>query len=325
MARKNAPRGNPAGFDPVFRKSLRAYLKKPGESQLGHAYELGRQAMAEGKSLTEIVFVHHQLLGEILAEISSPPERKQAGEAAAEFFAEVVSPYEMARRGFQEAVNGLRQMNETLEGEIKKIAYAVHDEAGQQLVAVHLAVAELARDLPEAHGDRIESIQGLLRSIESEMRKYSHELRPMVLDDLGCVPAIRFLAERMSERTNVPITVKANFSERLPGPVETAFYRIVQEALNNAAKHAKAKNVRVGIQRKGGELHCAVQDDGVGFDIRRANVPGQRKGLGMVAMRERVTAIGGTLTIHSAPGHGTRLLIRFPMESVNGNSNRTGG
>src|SRR5260370_13677263 len=106
----------------------------------------------------------------------------------------------MTQRGFQDAVKALRQLNETLEEEIKRIAYAVHDEAGQLLVAVHLALAEVARELPQAQQEQIGRIAGLLTQVEKHVRRDSHELRPTILDDRVWVPAIRFLAEVGSAR-----------------------------------------------------------------------------------------------------------------------------
>jgi len=116
-----------------YRSALSEYAARSGEAALRRAYELGRKAMTEGKSLVEIVTIHHEALQGILGE-----EKKEKGHgkllrASADFLAESVSPYEMAHRGFQDAVKALRQFNETLEEEIKRIAYAVHDEAGQVL------------------------------------------------------------------------------------------------------------------------------------------------------------------------------------------------
>src|SRR5207249_2046205 len=130
-------------------------------------------------------------------------------QAGSEFLAECLSPYEMAHRGFQDAVKALRQLNETLEEEIKRIAYAVHDEAGQLLVAVHLALSEMALDLPQPQQGQVTRIRELLNEVEMHLRRYSHELRPTILDDLGWVPAIRFLADGVSKRANIPIRIES--------------------------------------------------------------------------------------------------------------------
>src|SRR6267378_293865 len=156
----------------------------------------------------------------------------------------------MAHRGFQDAVKALRQLNETLEEEIKRIAYAVHDEAGQLLVAVHLALAEVALELPEPQQAQLARIKEMLNQVEKHLRRYSHELRPTILDDLGWIPAVRFLADGISKRANLPIHIEAPNPERLPSAIETTLYRIVQEALTNAVKHAKAGNVWIRARKE---------------------------------------------------------------------------
>src|SRR6266571_4082251 len=214
--RKKRPQAN---LEEEYASLLREYAAGGGEATLGRAYELGRRAIAERKSLLDLASIHHGAL-----------------RASADFLAECMSPYEMAQRGFQDAVRALRQLNETLEEEIKRIAYAVHDEAGQLLVAVHLALADMARELPKPQQEQLGRIKGLLNEVEKHLRRYSHELRPTILDDLGWIPAIRFLAEGISKRANLPIHIQTRISGRLPGPAETALYRIVQESLNNAVK-----------------------------------------------------------------------------------------
>jgi len=311
-----------ASFEDDYRSALSEYAERSGEAGLGRAYELGRRAMRERRGIVEIVAIHHQALQRILRE--GRKERRNDGllRASADFLKESLSPYEMAHRGFQDAVKALRQFNEILEGEIKRIAYAVHDEAGQVLVAVHLALASLAAELPDKQ-QQIRELEGLLNKVEQQLRRYSHELRPTVLDDLGWIPAIRFLAESVSKRTHLLIQVKAAFTGRLPGATETALYRIAQEALTNAAKHAKATRVWIQVRREDGTLCCSIRDDGEGFDIRAVHAKGKRRGLGLIGIQERLNAVGGTLSINSAPGRGTKLLIRIPLEDFNGDSSRS--
>jgi signal transduction histidine kinase len=311
-------------FDDAYRFALSEYATLGGEAALGQAYELGRKAMTEGKSLVEIVAIHHQAMQGIVLEAKNEKSHGELLRASTDFLAETLSPYEMAHRGFQDAVKALRQFNETLEEEIKRIAYAVHDAAGQLLVAVHLGLADLARALPKAQQEQIRNLEGLLHQVEKQLRGYAHELRPSVLDDLGWIPAIRFLAESVSKRTHLPIQVRAAFTGRLPGAVETALYRIVQEALTNAAKHAKATRVWIQVRRQNRDLCCSIRDDGAGFDVRAAHAGGKPRGLGLIGIQERLNAVGGTLSINSVPGRGTKLLIRLPLEGPNGDSRRPG-
>jgi signal transduction histidine kinase len=317
--RKRQP---PATFEEEYRSAFGEYAKHGGETALGRAYALGRRGISEKMSLIELASLHHQALNEMLADAQGASRHGELLTAAGDFLAETLSPYEMAHRGVQDAITALRHLNETLEEEIKRIAYAVHDEAGQLLVAVHLALADVSRELPERKKAEVGRIEELLNEVEKQLRRYSHELRPTVLDDLGWVPAIRLLAEGVSKRANLTIRVKTTIAGRLTGTLETALYRTVQEALTNAARHAKASQVWIRIDRRNRMLCCSIEDDGVGFDVRAVQSDGKRRGLGLIGMQERLNAIGGTLSISSAPGRGTKLLIQLPTEISNANSHR---
>src|SRR5262252_5783552 len=155
----------PVPFAEEYASLLREYATGGGEPVLGKVYELGRRAINEQKSLVEIASLHHQILRGLISGEKEETRRMNLLEASASFLAECVSPYEMAHRGFQDAVKTLRQLNETLEQEIKRIAYGVHDEAGQLLVAVHLALAEMARELP-ASQQPIARVEELLKEVE---------------------------------------------------------------------------------------------------------------------------------------------------------------
>src|ERR1700719_113894 len=305
----------PANFEEEYRSAFGEYTRSGGEAALGRAYELGRRPITEKKSFMEIAFMHHQAIHGMLAEAQGAARHQELLKAAGDFLAEMLSPYEMAHRGVQDAIAALRRLNETLEEEIKRIAYAVHDEAGQLLVAVHLALADVARELPERHKEQMGRVEELLNQVEKQLRRYSHELRPTVLDDLGWIPAIRFLAEGVSKRANLSIQIKTTVVGRLPGPMEIAVYRIVQEALTNAAKHSKASRVWIRIGKKNRIFCCSIEDDGVGFDVRAVQSDGKRRGLGLIGMQERLNGIGGTLSIDSVRGRGTRLLIQLPTEA----------
>jgi two-component system sensor histidine kinase DegS len=133
-----------------------------------------------------------------------------------------------------------------------------------------------------------------------------------ILDDLGLVPAIHFLAGAVSKRSNLPIHVSAEIPERISRSSEIAVYRVVQEALTNAVKHSQARSASVEIFRKDATLHCIIQDDGVGFSPESVQQAGKRKGLGLVAMQERLNAIGGTIQFESAPMRGTTIRLSLP-------------
>lgn len=286
--------------------SLAAYIDSPDEAQLGRAYELGREALAQGYSIPEVVALHGQALRECIGTGTLDPS---ALHLHSSHLAELLSSYEMTHRGYRDAIAGLRHLNETLEREIQRIAHALHDEAGQLLVSVHLALAELEQYVQPEEKHRLRGAQGLLRETEQQLRRLSHELRPTILDDLGWLPAIEFLAAGVSKRTQVQVEVRATVSSRLSSAVETALYRTVQEALTNAARHARAARVCIEVARNGDTLRCSINDDGIGFDPDRAG-----GGLGLKGMRERLSAVNGILQINSSPGNGTRILLQLPMD-----------
>jgi signal transduction histidine kinase len=300
-------------FSENYSSALDSYLTRQDETALRQAYELGREAMTRGTSLVELVLIHQEAFFLSFRKKTNRARVDRLAPLGNEFLAEVLSPYEMAHRGFQEAVSALRRMNETLEEEIKRIAYAVHDEAGQLLVAVHLALANLQRQSPPELKSDFENVNTMLKQVETQLRQYSHELRPTILDDLGLVPALHFLASAISARSSLPIRISATVKERLAPPVEIALYRVLQEALNNVAKHAHATSVSIDIVHQSNLLVCKVQDDGIGFNPALAQRAGRRTGLGLTSMRERVNSVGGTLEFDSSPGRGTSLVIRVPI------------
>ena len=286
---------------------LREYLERRDEAPLNDGYELARQAMVDGCGVLEMADIHHQALRRLWAE-SRPDERLLW--AAGDFFAECLSPFEMSHRGALEGTRALRHLNEVLEGELKRIAHALHDEAGQLLASVSIAVVDVASELPPQARIRFEVVERLLKEIEIELRNLSHDLRPTVLDNLGLVPALEFLAEKVAKRNGLDVFVTGDASTRLPAAVETALYRIVQEALNNAVKHADASSVRIELQRMPSKVVCSVCDDGVGFDVYQQQ---GAHGLGLVGIRERLNALGGSLHITSEPRRGTTMQADIPL------------
>lgn len=286
-----------------------------GESALHRAYELGRRALTEGLGILDVAELHHEALAAALSVRATPAQRAALVSRAQAFLSEVLSPFEMSHRAVGEANATLRRLNKVLEQDAKRIAHALHDEAGAMLAANHLAVAEAARDLPEAHGERWLAIRGLLNQTGEQLRRLSHELCPTILDDLGLQPALDFLSRGVAQRAGLEIALQGEWRRRMEPDVETAVYRAVQEALNNVARHARAKSVSVCLEHRSGCLYCAIKDDGIGFDVASVLARKGRHGLGLISMRERLGAVGGSLNIVGKPGRGTTVEMTVPLES----------
>jgi signal transduction histidine kinase len=214
------------------------------------------------------------------------------------------------RKQGEEALRGL---NARLEEQARRIAHALHDEAGQLLASVYLAVAEIARGLPTPARERIEQLSGLLDQVAEQLRRLSHELRPLILDDLGLVPALEFLAQGFSKRAGLDVTIEASIDRRLPPLVEIAVYRILQETLTNVSRHAQAGRVSVRLKHDARVISYSIQDDGIGFDSS-AVCPRDKTGLGLIGIRERLAALGGVLSITTGLGLGTTLEMKIPIE-----------
>ena len=213
-------------------------------------------------------------------------------------------------RSRTDAEQYLRRLNAGLERQARAIGQSLHDEAGQLLTAAYLALAEAARDLPEPAGERLLVVRQHLLAVEEHLRHVAHELRPRVLDDQGFIAALEFLAHGFETRHGIPITVRAAVTRRVPSPVEIAVYRVVQEALANISKHARATRASIRVATPIGALKCTIRDDGIGI----TNTARRRPGLGLHGMGERLALLGGTLVITSARHAGTVLLATIPLE-----------
>ncbi len=300
-----------ASFEVRYAGALAAYVNCPTEELLQEAYELGRSALVQGRNIPDLVSAHAKGFAAVLGEPETRRSPATMLRAATAFLAESLSPFEMTHRGYQDAIVALRHLNETLELEVKRIAHALHDEAGQLMVSVHLALAELEPAIPSGAAPLLRRVRDALARTEVELRQLSHELRPTVLDDLGWLPAIKFLAEGVAQRTRLPIRVHSDVTERLPSNIEIALYRVVQEALTNATRHADASCMHIEISRKADRLCCLISDDGTGFDPQVSATNG---GLGLKGMHERMRAVNGQLRIDSRPGYGTQIRLYLPLE-----------
>lgn len=298
-----------------YRRALHDFLQNGGERPLHQAYELGRAALQSGLSILELVNVHDSLTRTLLGENPScDAALLEQLEAAERFLVECLSPFEMLQLGNRESIAALKRLNAILEDEAKRIAHVLHDEAAQLLASVYLELSELQRDTPDSPPvhERVARITAHLDQVREQLRRLSHELRPPILDKLGLLPALEFLSDGYRKRAALNVDVDGILSGRLPAEVETAFYRVVQEALNNISRHAHAHNVQIRVRRASGRVRCTISDDGVGFNKKTVFTRSGSKGLGLIGIQERVAALHGTFDIRSVPGSGTRLSISIP-------------
>jgi two-component system, NarL family, sensor histidine kinase NreB len=208
----------------------------------------------------------------------------------------------------------LRRLNAALENEAARIASVLHDEAGQFLSSAHITLADVARDLAPEQRSRVQQVRHHLDLAEEQLRRVSHELHPRILDDLGLAEAVRFLADGFGRRTGIFVDVDVSLASSCPRAVETVFYRLVQEGLTNIGKHASASRVSVVLARERARMFCSIRDDGVGFDVAAEVEERGTFSLGLALMRDRVEAVGGTLTILSGSQQGTELRASVPVE-----------
>ncbi len=202
---------------------------------------------------------------------------------------------------------------EVQEQERRHLARELHDEVGEVLTGLNFALQACACVPAEEVPARLAQAQELVRDLSSRVRDLSLRLRPTMLDDLGLVPALLWLFERYTAPTGVRVSFEHDGAgRRFPADVETAAYRIVQEALTNVARHARAAEAVVRLWADAAALGVQVEDEGSGFDP--ASVPPGATG-GLSGMQERVTLLGGRLEIASRPGGGTRLTAELPLGS----------
>jgi signal transduction histidine kinase len=195
--------------------------------------------------------------------------------------------------------------------ERKRLARELHDETGQALTSILLGLKPLEQAVEGDDGRAaVASLRELVVSTLQDVRRLAVELRPSALDDFGLVPALEHLVETFREQTQIRVDLEANLGEeRLPSEVETALYRIVQEALSNVVKHAGASRISILLTRKDRSVAAVIEDDGLGFDPASVS----EEGLGLVGMRERVGLVGGRLQIESGAGAGATLVAEVPL------------
>jgi PAS domain S-box-containing protein len=220
--------------------------------------------------------------------------------------------FEAVRSGRERLQILSQRLVEVQERERRYIARELHDEIGQALTGLKLVLDIATRSPENMTRDNLKEALSLVDGLMTQVRNLSLDLRPTMLDDLGLLPALLWHCGRYTDQTGIHVNFRHTGIEgRRFGPeIETAAYRIVQEALTNVARHASVDEVAVRLWAESNALCVQIQDHGTGFQIEQAL---NKDSSGLVGMRERATLIEGTLTIESTPGSGTRLTAELPL------------
>jgi len=224
----------------------------------------------------------------------------------------------LSGRRFDEAVqtrSALQDLSarlvEVQETERRALSRGLHDEVGQALSALLIAIANAAALISNENSEVRSQLMDTRRLAEKTVavvRDMCLLLRPSMLDDLGLVPALEWQAREVSRTDHLRVTVLADSAlEELAEDHKTCVYRIVQEALRNVTRHAKAKLVQITLAQSGTSLHLTIKDDGQGF------TPAREKGVGLLGMEERVKRLQGKFQVQSAPGNGTTIEVVLPV------------
>jgi len=222
----------------------------------------------------------------------------------------------------QEANDRLKSLSRDLinsqEAERKRISQELHDELGQAMTAISLDLGIIEQNLhpetPPEIRERLSDTKKNTNDLDQMIGELALDLRPSLLDDLGLLPTLNWYVERFSQRTEIEVVVEVNGEEkRLPDEIATALYRIIQEALTNVVKHAKAKKVDLRIDKRAGVVMVIIKDDGRGFELDNLHLPETSpRSLGLISMADRTALVGGDFRIYSKPGEGARIEIEIP-------------
>ncbi|HUX25049.1 MAG TPA: PAS domain S-box protein, partial [Burkholderiales bacterium] len=280
---------------------------------------------ARSETLSPVETIHLRKDGaRIPTQITFSPVRDQQGKVIAHSYtARDMTEFkrkEETLRGYASRLSKLAYRLRTVEEkERHAISRELHDRIGQELSALGLILgslgAKLSQESLRAVEKQMHDMQALLKSIVENVRDVMAELRPPVLDDYGLLAALRQLASELAQRSGIAADLSGvDLQPRLPPIVETAMFRISQEALNNIAKHAQAKHVEISLHEVSGRVILDIADDGVGFDPNET--PPDNQHWGLTTMRERAEAVGVVFRVESSAGAGTRIVLEAERAAI---------
>ncbi len=213
----------------------------------------------------------------------------------------------------------LRQVLQAQEEERKRLARELHDDASQQILLLTHGLDNIAykaeRYSPQELRNELGKLYELSQHTYHNIKRYAQALRPSILDDLGLMSAIKWLAEEIHQVSGIEIRVKTDIIPTLPPETQLVLFRIVQESLNNIHRHSQASQASITVECQGAEIRMTISDNGKGFELPRqlSEFAGQGK-LGLTGMAERVQLIGGELEVNSQEGKGTRIVVKVPTK-----------
>jgi signal transduction histidine kinase len=292
-----------------------AYLGDVQESPRGGAEVLARHALEAGGSLTEFMDEVMSTITDAVRGADGPAQVGKVLDAGESFVRDTLSPYENEWRAAMDSGRGLRLQNDRLEERVRRIAHEIHDSSAQFLASVHTELHRAAERAPAEITARLQRIHTLLNQVEADLHRFSHELRPTILDDLGLVPALHELSRSINRENGMVIAVEGPPDGRYSPAVEIALYRTVQDALSGVEKSGRSRRVKVRVETSENEIRCSIADDGAraGKAINRS--PEMEHGLGLIGIRERLATLGGKLSFENrADGRGSRLVASIPLE-----------
>jgi signal transduction histidine kinase len=206
-----------------------------------------------------------------------------------------------------------RALIQAQEEERARIARELHDDINQRLALLAIGIEQVGEGLPPQVHSRLKKLQQQVTEISTDIHAMAHELHCSSLDYLGLVPAVRKLARELGRRQDIEIEVKDDgVPKHLPSEISLCLFRIIQEALHNAAKHSGAKRFEVHLHKMADQIHVTLRDSGKGFDIEAVR---NGKGLGLASMQERISMVKGKIMIRSEQAVGTSIQAWVPLQT----------
>ncbi len=301
------------GHRELMGRSIYSLMEGASQASVRHAVERALTHDAPASAGVHSIARADGSMREVEIVIAALPDH---GRTALQMAITDVTGLSHERRELERSRQELRQLSASLvdarEEERRRIARELHDELGQRLTALHMELSSLkSTQRTVAFGQRIDAMMGMVDETVASVRRIATELRPLMLDDLGLIAAIEWLAQSWAQRMD--ISVRLDLGEEDPSVSDSmaiALYRMVQEALTNIARHAHATRVSIRMRERSGELELTVHDNGIGFAEKSLQREGSQ---GLKGMRERAYMLGGQLEIGRSRIGGARIQVRMPL------------